>query len=115
MELEKKPRRGLIAYVYKNGSVDFSNGGVSSRCHQVLVTGPNVPEIFVETPACPAVVIDTITFDGETTYHFKPAEPVGRHYMDGGTFIYSSDSRFRELFPYYGAVPFHDRTEEYRR
>lgn len=108
------PSKGLIAYIYSNGA-DCSNGGISSRAHQVIVTGPGIPEIFSETPECPAVVIDWITFDGETTYHLKPAEPLGQHFMNGGTFIYSSDSRFRALFPHNGAIPFHDRIEEYRR
>lgn len=102
---------GLVAYVYSNGGADYSNGGISARAHQVLVTGPGVPEIFQETPACPAVVIDAISFDGETTYHLKPAEPVARHYMFGGTFVHSTDSRFRALFPHNGAIPLHDRTE----
>jgi hypothetical protein len=31
--------------------------------------------------------------------------------MFGGTFVFSSDSRFREAAGSYGAVPLHDRRE----
>jgi hypothetical protein len=32
-------------------------------------------------------------------------------YMFGGSFIFTSDSRFRQAIDFYGAVPLHDRRE----
>ncbi len=47
-----------------------------------------------------------------------PRSPVRRRaktrvpwYMFGGTFIFSSDARFRRAAGHYGAVPLHDRRE----
>lgn len=105
-----EPRRGIIAYIFKHGT-DASNGGISSRHSEVLVVGPGIPQIFKESAELPAVEIGTISFAGKTTYHLRPADGTGKRYMYGGTFIHSSDSRFRNLFPFNGAVPLHDRYE----
>lgn len=106
-----KPLRGLLAYVYRNGDTDASNGGISSRCQRVIVTGPGVPEIFEASDERPAVEIGKVEYNGETTYHLRPAGEPGTRYMAGGAFVSTSDSRFRKLFPFYGAIPLHDRYE----
>lgn len=106
-----KPLRGLRAHIYRNGMGDASNRGISSRVDTVIVVGQGVDEVFTATEKEPAVEVDTVTFDGKTTYHLRPYGEPGKHYMAGGTFVFTSDSRFRELFPFYGAVPLHDRHE----
>lgn len=106
-----KPLRGIIAHIHRSWMGDCSKQGISSRADRVIVVGPGVPEVFTATEKEPAVEIGTVTFDGETTYHLRPYGEPGKQYMAGGTFVFTSDSRFRELFPFYGAVPLHDRHE----
>ncbi|WP_156380211.1 hypothetical protein [Arthrobacter sp. Soil762] len=63
----------------------------------------------------PAVRIVTgESFGGGITVHAVPVTAEGGPapwYMFGGTFIFSSDSRFREAAGHYGALPLHDRQE----
>lgn len=106
-----EPLRGLPAYIYRTDRVDCSAGGISSRYDRVIVVGPNVPPVFAVTDDSPAVEVGTVTFLGRTSYHLRPAGESGKRYMFGGTFIHSTDSRFRALFPFGGAVAFHDRHE----
>lgn len=112
--------KGLRADIYRNGTHDFSNGGISAKAEEVTLVGPGIPEIFPVTDAAPAVILRTRTIGGQPYVNAQPLNrPEGcqdHGPMMGGTFIYSSDSRFRELCAY--PVPLHDRfetAEQYRR
>lgn len=105
--------RGLLCQVYRaswNGG-DPSNGGISSRCDEVILVGlgPKA-EIFEPTPRCPAVRLVRRTLgDGPVYLHAEPLDqPEGRvGPMAGGSFIYSCDSRFPSDYP----IGLHDRFE----
>lgn len=99
--------KGLLCTIYRPGNMgDCTNGGVSSRYHAVILVGTNVPPVF-ETEGRESVL----------HLHFRPqfrdyiAAPSdygsGRHYMFGGNFLYSSDSRF----PFSHPIKIFDRVE----
>lgn len=78
----------------------------------VVVVGDGIPEMFESSEDAPAVIIVHREVGGKKYIHAEPANKYGPrpYYMFGGTFIFSSDSRFRELINDY-PVPLHDRTE----
>ena len=92
----KKTIKAMVADVYRCGS-DCSNGGVTSRFDKIYYEHPegfleldaeDLPENFMvlkEEPSLGAVV--------KRFYPYRDAD--GRRWMMwGGTFAYSSDSRF---------------------
>lgn len=100
--------KGLIVDVYKNSGRDCSNGGISGKVDSVVLVGPGIPLLFEANAERPAVRMLMRTDSG-----YMLAEPVtGKQensigWMDGGTFIYSNDSRFPSDYP----IPLHDRQE----
>jgi hypothetical protein len=103
--------KGLIVEIYRNSFGDCSNKGLSSKVTKCLLVGAGVPEIFNSSADCPPVQIVERNIRGEiylTAYPVKEDGTLDKG-MFGGTFIYSSDSRFREISPY--PVPLHDRFE----
>lgn len=108
--------KGMIVSVYSNPTYrKCANGGPSEEAEEMLLVGDDVPGIF-EADDLPIVVLKKKTYQREY-YYVEPIEPVpsGRSgYMMGGSFIYSSDSRFRSLGAGY-PLPVHDRTEAPRK
>jgi hypothetical protein len=103
--------KGLIVEIYRNGFGDCSNKGLSSRVTKCLLVGAGVPEIFSSSAYCPPVQIvkrELSHGDYLTAYPVKEDGTLDKG-MDGGTFVYSSDSRFRKISVY--PVPLHDRFE----
>ncbi len=108
-ELAEKPRKGMILSVYRSaGGVDCPLGGASAKFADILLVGPNVPEIFEEKPDRPAFVLGEIS--GRLHLKSADADPKG-WYMHGGNFAHSCDSRVTELMPY--PVMIFDRQEPY--
>ncbi|MET3176820.1 UNVERIFIED_ORG: hypothetical protein ABIB52_004698 [Arthrobacter sp. UYCu721] len=108
--------KGIIALIYRDSlGIDFSNRGISAQVTEVTVIGPGLDRIFPASEERPAVQLVTReSFHGGTTIHAVPVTAEGEPapwYMFGGTFIFSSDSRFRRAAGHYGAVPLHDRQE----
>jgi hypothetical protein len=103
--------KGLLVALYETKDrINCSNGGISSRCKNVLLVGIGIPEILEESEEHPPVHIVEREVYGEkylTAYPIEPCPSNKAGYMFGGTFIYSSDSRFPATYP----VPLHDRTE----
>lgn len=100
--------KGIPASVYRSADgFDCSNHGLSSRVDRVLIVHSDIPGVFDESPDCPAMVLvqDAIG-DG---YHLEPAAP-RRHFMFGGNFAFTSDSRVRHITGGY-AIRIHDRLE----
>lgn len=100
--------KGMRCDIYRSLEMgDCSNGGISSRCDEVTLVGENVPQIFeADDDYAPAVEIVWSWWQGEA---FCFARPVGLdNAMFGGTFIYSSDSRFRFDYP----IKLYDRVEK---
>lgn len=108
--------KGITALIYRDDlGTDFSNRGISARVMEVTVIGEGIDPVFEATQERPAVrLVKNKRFHDETVIHAVPVTPAGDPepwYMFGGTFIFSSDSRFRRAAGHYGAVPLHDRRE----
>ena len=101
----------IPAYIYRDHGGDCSNGGLSSKVDNVFVPHPRGwYDAEEDDPKLVKIVKNDYGF-GEYVHAEPVAEKPKGHvgYMMGGTFIYSSDSRFREIHPY--PIPLHDRTE----
>jgi hypothetical protein len=102
--------KGLHVSIYKDSMGDSSNNGISSRHEDVILVGEGIPEIFEASEDCPAVKLVKRYIGGREYVHAEPVE-WGREDVIkgifGGTFIYSSDSRFPSDYP----IPLHDRQE----
>lgn len=92
-----------------------SNSGISSKYKTVVLVSDN-PELQVFEPSdtSPAVVLKKRIVCGEEYIYAIPCDGkddkrVG--WMMGGSYIYTSDSRFRNISKY--PVPLHDRQETY--
>lgn len=108
--------KGLLAWIYKEGGRDSSNFGLSSRCDKVVIVGKGIPEISEASDDCPAVEIVERIVIGKpylTAYPVKAAPQHQTLYMFGGCFIWSCDSRFRDISEY--PVPLHDRSETWEQ
>ncbi|GGI02325.1 hypothetical protein ACFFGR_00585 [Arthrobacter liuii] len=108
--------KGITALIYRDDlGADFSNRGISAKVMEVTVIGDGIDPVFAATDERPAVrLVRNKHFKDETVIHAEPVTPAGEPkpwYMFGGTFIYSSDARFRRAAGHYGAVPLHDRRE----
>ncbi len=98
-------RKGLLVSIYRS-DYDCKLNALHGKKKAVL-TGVGIPEIFEPSDECPELVL--MVPKGKYNY-CEPniAIPEGHTgYMNGGTFINTSDSRF----PFKGAIPIHDRTE----
>lgn len=109
-----KMLKGLSCGILEDKSIgNCSAGGISSRCKEVTLIGiPGEIEIegvFEATEERPAVRIVKRFLFGRNYYHAEPIDDDGKNhwYSSGGTFIYTSDSRFPFDYP----LPLHDRKE----
>lgn len=107
-------RKGLAVNVYRIPEWgDMSNKGVTSRCSTFVLTWDDMPaecQVFEVTERRPELVLvrRKLMHQQPEYLHARPADET-RHTMMGGTFIYSSDSRFRAVSDY--PIPVHDRVE----
>lgn len=102
---EATKTKGMLASIYRSGP-GCSNGGISDRVDKVVLVGPNVPRIFEPSADAPEVHLRNL--NGYVSAAPAEAPPEGHTpYMAGGTFIYTSDSRWPGGKP----IPLHDRTD----
>lgn len=104
--------QGLIVSIYSNG-VNCSNGGISSRVNKAIIIGDDIPQLFEARDDMPAIKIIRRNIGGREYIHAEPVNPCPSNeigYMAGGCFVYSSDSRFRQLICDY-PIALHDRSE----
>jgi hypothetical protein len=102
--------KGLSVEIYRWNLGDCSNKGLSSRVNKCTLVGKNIPKIFEVKEDAPAVQIVERNLNSGlylTAYPVKEDGTVDNNCMFGGTFIYTSDSRFPARYP----VPLHDRKE----
>jgi len=104
--------KGMMVTVLRNSMGNFTNGGVTSQATSFLLVGEGVPEVFEESPRVPTLVL--VRRWAGTPNEYLHAEPLvqpegGIGPMAGGNFVYSTDSRFRDLCPY--PISVHDRFE----
>lgn len=105
--------KGLLVHVLKPaGFGDCTGAGVSSRCTSAILVGDDVPAVTAPTPGVP--VLRLVRRWVGTPREYLHAEPLEQPTdacgpMAGGNFVYSQDSRYREICPY--PIPVHDRFE----
>lgn len=103
--------KGLIVSVLTDKLCgDCSNNGISSKNNKLLFVDASGPFEGDETNSVKLVRRNLF---GSEYLHVEPlTKPEGRFNgpMFGGNFIYSSDSRFREISAY--PIPIHDRYEQ---
>jgi len=105
--------KGMHVYVYRNSHIgDSTNRGISSKFTTFILIGEDVPEIFEPSEDCPALYLKkSMVFGPERWFYIiEPERKHARHYMFGGNFAYTSDSRF----PTGNPIKIHDRLEGYR-
>ena len=98
---------GLLCTVYRRSdTADSTNGGVSSRYHSVVLVGNDVEGPFEAEGK--ENVLQLIYRARHKDFIAAPLDDgQGRHYMFGGNFLYTSDSRFPVSHP----VKIFDRLE----
>lgn len=107
--------KGLLCEIYKSSLGDCSNGGVSAFAAKVVLTGHGLPELFEPSEDAPEVRLAThanrlialpvsLMRDPDI---LQPTAWDAPGTMDGGCFVYTSDSRFPADTP----IRLFDRTE----
>lgn len=100
----------LTAEVYRNPLGDCTNDGISSYQRELYVLaaqkGPFEPEDIRQ-----CVYIERREIMGKEYIDCKPAYCRKRWYMMGGNFLYTSDSRFKEITGISYPIAIHDRYE----
>lgn len=105
-------------YILRNTLGDCTNNGVTSRYDDIyLFNGGTAEEVYeyAENHNIPT----EICFKVEVVWKGQPNEyhravPVfrnGKHWMAGGNFAYSCDSRYNEIAGIRYPISVHDRTE----
>ncbi len=101
---------GLTAEVYKNPLGDCTNGGISSKRRSLYILaencGPFEPSDIRE---CVSIVEREVM--GQVYVNAKPIYRKKRWYMAGGNFLYTGDSRYKEITGISYPVSIHDRCE----
>jgi len=102
METGSRNSKGLNVGILESKEIgNCSNNGVSARCKSVVIVSDDfkINEIFEANESSPAVVIIRRDRNPFNDIIAVPRELLAnkRHYMFGGCFIYSSDSRFSSI------------------
>lgn len=95
--------KGLTASIYRDDYNSCINKMKDVK--NVIIIDDTMPKIFEVDNDYPAVRIVRRKIFGKDYIHAEPFEPGS--YAFGGSFIYTSDSRFSELSKY--PIPLHDR------
>lgn len=113
----KQNKDYLSMYVLYNSLGDCTAGGISSQGHDFQVFAPHlsfaqVVNHCIEEGINLLQALKLVCRENPDHIHAEPVIMRGKHYMAGGNFIYTSDSRFKELTGIRYPVSIHDRTEE---
>lgn len=100
----------LVAEVFRSALGDCTNNGISKDRRRLYILseqkGPFEPQDIRD-----CVYIEWREICGEPYINCKPAYFRKRWYMAGGNFLYTSDSRFRDITKSKYPIPIHDRYE----
>lgn len=91
------------------GFPDTTNNGVTHTHPNNLVVECERGNLTEESVKQFGYVVLKLETKGNGYKCYVPANNSGKYFMAGGNFVYSSDSRFREINQY--PVPVHDRAE----
>ncbi|MCI8564337.1 MAG: hypothetical protein HFH69_12645 [Lachnospiraceae bacterium] len=101
-------KSGLTAEVYRSSLGDCTNGGISAHQKSLYILtkakGPFEPQDIRE-----CVYVEWREIAGSQYIDCKPLYFRKRWYMMGGNFLYTSDSRFKEVTKSKYPIPIHDR------
>lgn len=100
--------KGLMVWVYKDGCGDCSLNGLSSNVTTMILIGDGIPEIHKPSEKSPAIYLRMHV--GQPIAVPKKVLEDKVWGMFGGNFLYTSDSRFREVVNEY-PIRIHDRIE----
>lgn len=103
-------QRGLPAEVFRSELGDCTNGGISSEARELYILGCETSP-FYPTDLRQCVTIEGSDVMGEHYVSVKPVVHRKRWYMAGGNFLYTSDSRYKEITGISYPVSIHDRYE----
>lgn len=101
-------QKGIICSILQDKRLgNASNGGLSSKENEVVLTGDGVPEILWWSDR-PTVILKR---KGDYVFAVPLCDVPSGHagWMFGGCFIWSNDSRFPSRYP----IPLHDRSESF--
>lgn len=107
--MQKDNPTGIRANIYRCSHGSCAPTGISESHQRVTVIGDNIAGPFEPNADAPAVKLVVRNLYGKRVIHAEPVAP--GHYMFGGCYIATSDSRFSEATGFYGAVALHDRSE----
>lgn len=110
LEAKYELQRGLPVEVFRSDLGDCTNGGISSQRRELYIVGCETSP-FYPTDIRECVWVESREVMGETYKHARPLYHRKRWYMAGGNFIYTSDSRYKELTGISYPVSIHDRYE----
>lgn len=100
---------GLLVSVYRTPSLgDCTNGGVSGKHDEFLLVDEDIDGPIRNDGRYPVLRLRKREIAGRETLHVIP-DGETRYVMFGGNFVYTSDSRFRQVCNY--PLPIHDRVE----
>lgn len=102
--------KGLLVNVYRWTLGDCTADGISSKKDSLILVGEGIPEIFEGDETNTVKLVRRNLYSGEYL-HVEPIEqPAGMNGPQfGGSFVYSSDSRFPSDYP----IGIHDRFENW--
>ena len=96
--------KGLTASIYRDSDYKCPINVLDNK-KSVTVIDPELAKIFEPSEDAPAVKLVRRNIFGKSYIHAEPIEP--GFYAFGGSFVYTSDSRLREINAY--PIPLHDR------
>lgn len=111
--------KGLIVDIYRDGGTDCTNGGATAKGRDALLVHPDIDGPFEESPKRPTLyLLQVARIGGQPQWEAHTSPAVSPHgiptdgAMFGGNFVFTSDSRFRQLVGGFGyPVPVFDRIE----
>ena len=100
--------KGLIVYTFRNArNSDSSNGGPTSKFERFVLVDALIDEVFEARADMPAMFLVRRVIAGNAYIHAVPESLRDQQVMFGGNFVWTSDSRVREINQY--PIPVHDR------